>query len=57
MSPGLNDRIRQNARSQERAQESRAFLLTKTYMDAGEPTRAEKRPQSKLVGGTVSESS
>jgi hypothetical protein len=31
------NRIRRNARSPERAQEARAFLLTKTYMDAGQP--------------------
>ena len=30
-----NDRIRRNARSPERAKESRAFYLTKTFMDAG----------------------
>src|SRR6266567_1412171 len=30
-----DDRIRRNARSPQRARESRAFLLTKTYMDGG----------------------
>ena len=32
-----DDRIRRIARSPERAQESRAFLLTKTYMDVAYP--------------------
>jgi hypothetical protein len=32
-----NDPIRRNARSPKRAQDSRAFLLTKTFMEAGQP--------------------
>ena len=35
-----HDPIRRNARSPERAKESCAFLLTKTYMDGDHPTRA-----------------
>src|SRR5580658_6868148 len=38
-----NDRIRRNARSPERAQESRAFQLTKTYMEAGNSRTTRRR--------------
>jgi len=33
-----NDPARRNARSPERAQDSRAFFLTKTFMEAGNST-------------------
>jgi hypothetical protein len=45
-----NDRIRRNARSQERAKQSRAFLLTKTWMPANRPEPKRGRHPS-LLGG------
>jgi len=44
-----DDSIRRNTRSPERDRESRAFLLTKTFMDAGHPGNTCRRAQGSVL--------